>query len=204
MARVLRVQPLEVAGVRDQFNRFVERHGVAWELAMALLAIVYVAVGFALDDPALQPMASTLETAELILTVVFLIEFTSRLGAATNRMTYLRGHWIDVIALIPAARTLRILRLLARVDRAGDAIGVERRPRSARGPAWRVRLLLARLVRLSRQGGACPKHECGAEGHGEDGLAHQIYTSSRQRPHAVGRAGSLVAIRAFYNDVDTS
>src|SRR5207244_760179 len=48
MARVLRVQPLEVAGVRDQFNRFVERHGVAWELAMALLAIVYVAVGFAL------------------------------------------------------------------------------------------------------------------------------------------------------------
>ena len=57
-------------------------------------------------------MASTLETAELILTVVFLIEFTSRLGAATNRMTYLRGHWIDVIALIPAARTLRILRLL--------------------------------------------------------------------------------------------
>src|SRR5207244_5076836 len=112
MARVLRVQPLEVAGVRDQFNRFVERHGVAWELAMALLAIVYVAVGFALDDPALQPMASTLETAELILTVVFLIEFTSRLGAATNRMTYLRRHWISVIALTPAARTLRILRLL--------------------------------------------------------------------------------------------
>jgi len=112
MARVPRVRPFEVAGVRGRFNRFVERHEVAWELGMALLAVVYVAVGFALDDPALQPMAATLETGELILTVVFLTEFTSRLGAATNRMTYLRGHWIDVIALIPAARTLRVLRLL--------------------------------------------------------------------------------------------
>jgi len=92
MARVPRVRPFEVAGVRGRFNRFVERHEVAWELGMALLAVVYVAVGFALDDPALQPMAATLETAELILTVVFLTEFTSRLGAATNRMTYLRGQ----------------------------------------------------------------------------------------------------------------
>ena len=36
--------------MRDRFNAFVDRHDIAWELAMALLAVVYVAVGFALDD----------------------------------------------------------------------------------------------------------------------------------------------------------
>ena len=43
--------------MRDRFNAFVDRHDIAWELAMALLAVVYVAVGFALDDPPLQGMA---------------------------------------------------------------------------------------------------------------------------------------------------
>src|SRR5690348_6200158 len=98
--------------MRDRFNAFIERHDVAWELAMALLAIVYVGVGFVLDDPALQPMAPTLEVAELALTILFIAEFTSRFAASRNRLGYLRGHWIDVVAIIPAARSFRILRTL--------------------------------------------------------------------------------------------
>jgi voltage-gated potassium channel len=98
--------------MRDRFNAFVDRHDVAWELSMALLAIVYVAVGFALDDSSLQRVAPSLETVELLLTVVFLAEFTSRLAAARDRTRYLRGHWIDLLALVPAARGFRILRLL--------------------------------------------------------------------------------------------
>jgi voltage-gated potassium channel len=98
--------------MRDRYNEFVERHDIAWELAMALLAIVYVAVGFALDDPALQPMAPTLEATELILTVAFAAEFVSRIVAARDRAAYLRGHWIDLVALVPASRGLRILRIL--------------------------------------------------------------------------------------------
>jgi voltage-gated potassium channel len=98
--------------MRDRYNEFVERHDIAWELAMALLAIVYVAVGFALDDPALQPMAPTLEATELILTVAFAAEFVSRIAAAGDRAAYLRGHWIDLVALVPASRGLRILRIL--------------------------------------------------------------------------------------------
>jgi voltage-gated potassium channel len=101
-----------MGGARNRYNAFIDRHDVAWELAMALLAIIYVAVGFALDDPALQPMAPTLETAELVLTVVFLAEFSSRLAAARNRAAYLRGHWIDLVAIVPAARSFRILRIL--------------------------------------------------------------------------------------------
>jgi voltage-gated potassium channel len=100
--------------MRDQLNGFVERHDLAWELAMAFLAIVFVAVGFAIDEvgPATRP---ALEAAELILTAVFAIEFGGRLLAAHDRRAYLRGHWIDALALAPplrGARPLRLLRLL--------------------------------------------------------------------------------------------
>jgi voltage-gated potassium channel len=79
---------------------------------MGFLAIAYVAVGFALDDAAYQSMAPALERVELGLTIVFVAEFASRFGASRNRRGYLRGHWIDLVALIPAGRALRILRTL--------------------------------------------------------------------------------------------
>src|SRR4029079_7108690 len=98
--------------MRDRFNGFIDRHDVAWELSMALLAIVYVAVGVALADPALQPMAPGLESVELVLTALFIGEFAARFAAARDRTAYVRGHWIDLVAIIPAAGGFRILRIL--------------------------------------------------------------------------------------------
>ena len=98
--------------MRERFNAFIEQHDVAWELGMALLAVVYVAVGFALDDQSFQTMAPVLEAIEFGLTVVFAAEFLSRFVAATPRSRYVREHWIDLVALIPVARGLRILRVL--------------------------------------------------------------------------------------------
>ena len=40
------------------------------------------------------------------------MEFASRFLSSRNRGQYLRGHWIDLVALIPATRGLRIARLL--------------------------------------------------------------------------------------------
>lgn len=97
--------------MRDSFNAFVHRHEIAWELGMGLLAIMYVAVGFALDDPT-TGLVALLVPLETALTVVFLTEFASRFGASRDRRGYLRGHWIDLVALIPVARGLRIARLL--------------------------------------------------------------------------------------------
>ena len=37
-------------GRRDRFNVFIERHEVAWELAMGALALIWVAVGFLIDE----------------------------------------------------------------------------------------------------------------------------------------------------------
>ncbi len=98
--------------MRDRYNAFIERHDVAWELGMALLAVAYVAIGFALDEPSVASSARMLEAAELGLTVVFVLEFVTRYAAAHDRGAYLRGHWIDLIALVPAAREIRILRIL--------------------------------------------------------------------------------------------
>lgn len=98
-------------GSREQVNDFVERHEVAWELAMAALALIWVALGFLLDEvgPGARP---ELELFELALTVVFVVEFGGRLFAAHDRVQYLRHHWVDALALAPPIRALRVLRLL--------------------------------------------------------------------------------------------
>jgi voltage-gated potassium channel len=103
----------EVAGTgrfRDRYLDFIERHEVAWELSFAALAIAYVIVGLA-DE------TRTGQTTEMILTGVFVAEFASRIGASKDRWGYLRGHWIDLVAVIPTggfrlARLLRLLRLV--------------------------------------------------------------------------------------------
>ncbi len=91
---------------RHRYHSFVARHQIAWELAFAALAIAFVALGFAPED------AGWVEPAEWLLTGVFLAEFVSRLWAAPVRVGYVRGHWIDLVALVPPVRGLRVLRLL--------------------------------------------------------------------------------------------
>lgn len=96
---------------RDRFNRFVQRHEIAWELTMGALALFWVAIGFLIDEIGSGTRAD-LELVEALLTGVFVVEFLSRLFAAHDRRQYLRGHWIDALALVPPVRALRVLRLL--------------------------------------------------------------------------------------------
>ncbi|PZR62523.1 MAG: hypothetical protein DLM71_06430 [Chloroflexi bacterium] len=70
--------------LRSGYNAFIERHDVAWELAMAVLAVVFVVVGFG-GDASRGAMRGALETADLVLTAIFVAEFASlrgRLGPA--------------------------------------------------------------------------------------------------------------------------
>ncbi len=133
--------------IRDAFNGWFVTHEIAWELAMAALAVLYVALGFLVDevDAGKRP---EIEAVELVLTGLFVLEFGSRILAARSRLDYMRGHWIDIVALAPPiriARPLRLLRLLrlvrafAGVYRAGLHVnGLARH----KGFAW---LLLAWL-----------------------------------------------------------
>lgn len=104
-------EPGAVSRLRSAYNGFIARYEVAWELGMAVLAIAFVIIGFAIDaaDDASRPV---LEAADTALTVVFAVEFTSRFLAAWGRRAYLRGHWIDLVALVPVVRGVRVLRLL--------------------------------------------------------------------------------------------
>jgi voltage-gated potassium channel len=97
-------------GRRGKFNGWFITHEVAWELAMAALAIVYVALGFIVDE--VEGARPEIGALELGLTGIFVLEFGSRILAARSRTAYLRGHWIDVVALAPPIRGARVLRLL--------------------------------------------------------------------------------------------
>jgi voltage-gated potassium channel len=103
--------PKQNLTLRDRYLTFIVRHDLAWEVGMAFLALVYVAVGFAADGAPAQYQA-VLAVSELALTVVFLAEFATRLAASHDRWAYLRGHWVDAVALLPVARGLRVFRLI--------------------------------------------------------------------------------------------
>ncbi len=97
--------------LRNRYNAFVDRHEIAWEITFAGLAILYVVVGFAGTETN-DAAAGAVSLADVALTVVFVAEFATRFLAARARRAYLRGHWIDLVALVPTVRGLRTLRLL--------------------------------------------------------------------------------------------
>jgi voltage-gated potassium channel len=101
----------DLMGRRDRLNVFVEHHEVAWELTMGALALLWVALGFLIDEVG-SGVRTDLEAVELALTGLFVVEFASRFLAAHDRPQYLRGHWIDALALVPPVRAMRALRLL--------------------------------------------------------------------------------------------
>src|SRR5258706_10421187 len=135
--------------LRERFNAFVAAHESAWELAMAGLAILFVAVGFAADDPGAPAL---LDSLDWILTGIFALEFGSRFLASHDRRAYLRGHWIDLVALVPAVRGLRVARLLRLLRLVRAFAGLYRfvshvqRLANHRGLAWFVSAWLALMV----------------------------------------------------------
>ena len=100
-----------IAGHRKALNAFVARHEVAWDLTMASLALVYIVAGLFEDHPHGALNLDTLIPVELAITAIFAFEFSGRFYAAASRGAYLRRHWIDLLALLPAIRYLRFLRL---------------------------------------------------------------------------------------------
>ena len=97
-------------GRRGALTQFVSGHRVAWEIVMAALTAVYVALSLFEDT---TPLTVTPYTAVLfVLSAVFLGEFTARWWDAPNRTTYLKGHWIDLLTSFPLVGPLRALRML--------------------------------------------------------------------------------------------
>src|SRR5258708_35015057 len=97
--------------VRKVINEFVTRHELAWDLTMGVLAILFVVAGAFEDHPAGPFNEYTTLPLEVGITAIFALEFGVRFLAAESHARYLRAHWIDLLALLPAIRFLRLLRL---------------------------------------------------------------------------------------------
>jgi len=128
--------------MKSRLNAFVERHEVAWELGFGALALVFVLLGFV--EPSSPGELEFLIAAEWVITGIFAAEFFSRLWAAPDRRAHLRGHWVDLISVIPPARWLRPFRLLRLLRLVRTFAGISRAmahgPRLARhrGLVWMV------------------------------------------------------------------
>ena len=78
---------------------------------MAFLALLYVGLGLIEDQPS-DLFNQTVQVTLYVITAVFLAEFVIRFYAAPSSWHYLKYHWIDLLAVLPSARFLRLLGLV--------------------------------------------------------------------------------------------
>lgn len=105
---------------RKATQSFIMRHLRAWELIMAALALLSVAVGISasqLGEP------DVLVNIEWALTGVFALEYGVRLWAAPSRVKYFKSAIVDLISILPPVRGARLLRLL-RLLRVASALNL--------------------------------------------------------------------------------
>jgi voltage-gated potassium channel len=102
--------PTGLGSFRDRVNWLVYKHDLAWTLVMASLALLYVSLGLVEDTP--SPLIDqAIQVALNAITGVFVAEFAIRLYSAPSRWHYLKYHWIDLLAVLPSVRFLRLLGL---------------------------------------------------------------------------------------------
>ena len=115
---------------RQRLSQFVDHHRPAWDVVMAILTVVYVALGF-FEDPLRWNAA---EVVVWTLSGLFLLEFLLRFLDDPRPPHYLRDHWIDLVTCFPAVGPLRLLRLL-RLLRVFNSARILRRLAADKGDA---------------------------------------------------------------------
>jgi voltage-gated potassium channel len=93
---------------RGRLTALVKQHTLAWEVAMAVLTLLYVALSVIVDEGG----PASAQVAVAVLALLFLVEFAARCWDSKSRLGYLREHWIDLITCLPFIGPLRLLRLL--------------------------------------------------------------------------------------------
>jgi len=111
-------------------STFVDRNRQRWDVVMAALTILYVALGF-FEDPQRWNAAEVVVWA---LSGLFFLEFLLRFLDDPSPTLYLRDHWIDLVTSFPAVGPLRLLRLL-RLLRVFNSARLVRRLAADRGDA---------------------------------------------------------------------
>ncbi len=117
--------------MKQAIRDFFRRYELAWEILMIFLALGYGAISFVPDWVELSSgQAQALDRIDTGITVLFVLEFAVRFWSAVSRSGYVKQHWVDLIAIVPLARWIRIARIgrvfrllrLARLTRAMDSL----------------------------------------------------------------------------------
>ena len=105
---------------RRQVRRLLQQPAVEIGIALAILASVLLLLAeFALlDDPGTERPRALLDTLGDALTAFFVVELGLRYWVAPLKKRFFSRYWIDILAVLPWARPLRLLRVL-RLFRAG-------------------------------------------------------------------------------------
>src|SRR5437899_438824 len=114
----------------QRLSKFVDHHRQRWDVMMAVLTVLYVALGF-FEDPQRWNAAEVVVWA---LSGLFFLEFLLRFLDDPRPPIYLRDHWIDLVTCLPAVGPLRLLRLL-RLLRVFNSARMIRRLAADRGDA---------------------------------------------------------------------
>lgn len=97
--------------LRVGYLAFIARHALRWDLSMAALAIAFVVFGAAAERLG-GSVGGLLLTGQWVLTFLFVAEYGTRLAASADRRSFVIGHPVELIAVIPPLRALRVLALL--------------------------------------------------------------------------------------------
>ena len=103
--------------LRKFLQTFFDKHEVAWEIFMMVLAVIFVAIGFLPDFISFsENILNALNILDWSITGLFTLEFITRITIADSKKDYLKDHWLDLIALAPGVRWFRLARM-ARIFR---------------------------------------------------------------------------------------
>ena len=100
-----------IAGARRDVIAYREQHRVGWEVTMSVLAVAFVTIGF-VADRLLDGPGGLVGVVLTLMTAVSVAEYLLRLGVASDRVAFARSHVIELAAIVPPLRGLRVLPLL--------------------------------------------------------------------------------------------
>jgi len=101
----------KVSAARRAITLFFETYEVPETLIMAGLALVYVGLSFVDSEPVQFLGPDRVPVLIYVITAIFIGEFSIRLYGAESRLTYLRHHLFDLLAVLPTLQFLRIFGL---------------------------------------------------------------------------------------------
>jgi hypothetical protein len=129
--------------VRAALLAYYPAHERAWEGAMSAMAIGFAVLGITADRLS-GPVRGAVLFTLLAITIVFVVEYAVRALAARDRRAFVRGHLVELAAVLPWVRPVRVARFIWVVGLRSFVVRMQQR--RSREPWVRPNLRWSKLV----------------------------------------------------------